>query len=50
MRLVALLSSLLSSSLLIIFLFLAFDGWSRDPEVEWINQENGDIHIAGNYY
>ena len=32
---------------MLLFIFIAFDGWSRDPEVDWINQENGDIRIAG---
>eukprot|EP01034_Spumella_vulgaris_P024824 gene24824-31211_t len=25
----------------------AFDGWTADPQVGWINQNYGDLHIAG---
>uniref|UniRef100_A0A7S3HC00 Uncharacterized protein n=1 Tax=Spumella elongata TaxID=89044 RepID=A0A7S3HC00_9STRA len=27
--------------------YAAFNGWTSDPQVEWINQNYGDIHIAG---
>jgi hypothetical protein len=26
---------------------VAFNGWKSDPQVDWINQNYGDIHIAG---
>jgi len=27
--------------------FAAFDGWKSDPQVDWVNQKFGDVHIAG---
>eukprot|EP01038_Epipyxis_sp_PR26KG_P004529 gene4529-6394_t len=25
----------------------SFNGWKSDPQVEWVNEEYGDVHIAG---